>query len=461
MFNKIIFYLSFIRFLKLLKDFEKMNAEQIIKHRDKAVKKIVRFAVKHSEFYREQYKNIDVGRKFSITELPLMDKRKMVENFDAVITKKGIKYQAIGKYFEKPFNFNNRYLDKYLAFHTSGSTGNPSFVLWDSVEFGKATAAFFYKISRLLYNSFSLKDIFRKINVAYIGILDDYVGGNSWAYAMGDLCNLKMISAFQPITNICDELNKFQPEVIMTKPTLLGELARRQRDKTLRINPKRIIFAGEMIQPADAEDIRDFFATVPYNSYSTCETGPVALQNSEASKLKIYNEMVYLELLDENNQPISECNQIGRIVITNLHNKVIPVIRYDIGDSAYYIREGSSYQLSPILGRTTSFFPFTDTQEKTVKIPEFLFWTIYEKGITKYQIIQKGHSELLLRLEWDQKLFEESGIQKETSRNAIIGKVKKIIGSYNNNVSVTIIAEDVAKITPNKNGKIKITEPLK
>jgi phenylacetate-coenzyme A ligase PaaK-like adenylate-forming protein len=458
------FIASFLKYLKIFKKHENVATEHIDEFRNNLLENMIKHAVKKSGFYKDYYKDVDINKNFKLEDLPIMNKKVFVENFDSIITKKNIKYRDLGKYFERTFHFDNRYLDKYLAFHTSGSTGNPSYVLWGPEEFGKATAAYFYKLSKLHSNSVSIVNLKNKIKVAYIGILNDYVGGNSWAYAMRYLCNLKMISAFQPIDSICDELNEFQPDIIMTKPTILGQLARKQRDKKLRIKPNKIIYAGEMIQPGDQNDIKKYFLVNPYNSYSTCETGPVAIQMSNEDGLDIYNEMVYVELLDENNKPIKEYNKVGKIVITNLYNKTVPIIRYDIGDSAYFINDNAKMefsQLSNIIGRTTSFFNFYTKSGDKVKVPEFPFWAIYEKGITRYQVQQESNCKLILKLEWDNTFYKCTDIEKEKCRKSIINKVCKIIESYSADIYLNIVTEDVKKILPNKSGKIKITQPLK
>jgi phenylacetate-CoA ligase len=41
----------------------------------------------------------------------------------------------------------------------------------------------------------------------------------------------------------------------------------------------------------------------------------------------------YIEILDDDNQPVSE-NEEGRVVVTNLHNYAMPFIRCEIGDMA-------------------------------------------------------------------------------------------------------------------------------
>jgi phenylacetate-coenzyme A ligase PaaK-like adenylate-forming protein len=300
------------------------------------------------------------------------------------------------------------------------------------------------------------------MKVVYIGIMDDYVGGNSWAYGMKGFARLKMLSVFSPIEKIVSDLNNFQPQIIMTKPSLLGELARQQRDSNLKINLKNVIFAGEMISPNDASDIEKYFGVKPRNSYSTCETGPISFQMQGTEEgLNIFEDLVWLELLDDNNQPIKEYYEAGNIVVTNLYNKIMPIIRYKIGDKAYYIPNESNKhfnKISYIQGRNTTYFTFEDKNQTKVKVSEFPFWSLYIPGILRYQVIQESMTVLKVKIEWEKNIAPD---KKNTVLDNFCNKIKRILNSHHGLSNITISIENVPKILPNSNGKIQITFPLK
>ena len=70
-----------------------------------------------------------------------------------------------------------------------------------------------------------------------------------------------------------------------------------------------------------------------FDTYSAGEFGALALQCPEHGHLHIQSENVLLEILREDG---SACvpGEVGRVVVTDLHNFAMPLIRYAIGDYA-------------------------------------------------------------------------------------------------------------------------------
>ncbi len=453
--RKLSFYYGFLS--QILDDSKLYNSPPYQKKHiiQKRLKKIISFARKNTGFYNELYKDISLNASFD--QYPIITKKDMVESFDTMVTDKRINHQQLKEYFSKPFNFDRRFLNQYLAFHTSGSSGNPAYIVWGNREFGISTANYFLKVRRFCFPHISIKKL-RALKVAYIGITDDYVGGNSWAYGLTRLCKLKIFSIFQNFAALVSELNRFQPDLIMTKPSLLGELARKQGAGQLCIKPQHVVFAGEMINPVDALSIEKYFGVKVSNSYSTCESGPIAFQSdNETLSLEVFQNMVYLEIVDDNNRPITETGVYGNIVITNLYNTIMPVIRYKIGDGACFLPSlPGEKTISYIQGRNTTFFEFEFNNKKT-KVSEYLFWSLYVSGIQRYQVKQTSLDTIIILIEWEKDLIESV---KSEIKESICRKVERIFDDPYRRL-VIVQFEECSKILPNKAGKIQITIPLK
>jgi phenylacetate-CoA ligase len=67
--------------------------------------------------------------------------------------------------------------------------------------------------------------------------------------------------------------------------------------------------------------------------YSSQEVGYIALQCPDSDRYHVQAENVLVEILDDAGQPCPT-GQIGRVVVTALHNFALPLLRYDIGDFA-------------------------------------------------------------------------------------------------------------------------------
>ncbi len=445
----ILKYLSY--FLPSYKKKEKRQELQVRK-----LKRIVKYAKMHSPFYNKHLSFVD-DNNLCLQDFPVVNKNILVNNLEDVLTEKLVK-SDIERYLDTEFAFDKKYKKKYLIFHTSGSSGSSVNVVWGAREFATATAMLMVKNIGLLTTTNPFKILFRRKKYLYIGIIDDYIGGNSWVYAMRYLANIKIISIFTPIDKMVEEIEKFAPEFIMAKPHVLGEIAEKLVEKSIKLNIQKIIFVGEMLTDRDKEMIRKGFGKLAFNSYSTCETGPIAYEKKPET-LTIMDEEVILELLDEDNRSITEYYKLGHIVITNLYNKIMPIIRYDIGDMAYFIPNNNDDKLNTICyikGRNTSYFDFRDKSNNLIKISEYPFWSIHVHGIAHYQIIQLDNSKVKILLE-----FEKGEKNVEDLKAKFEDKMKRIFPEQFFNAQLEVVYEYVEKIPVTKSGKIVITQPMK
>lgn len=423
-------------------------------YKKKKLSRILRYARDNSRFYRKELEGLDLN-KIHLEELPVVNKNILIYNLEDVLTV-DLKISDIENYLSTEFSLSKKFKNKFLIFHTSGSSGSSVNVVWGPREFATATVMLLVKNTGLLTAKNPLELLFRKKRYLYIGIIDDYIGGNSWVYAMRNLVKLKIISIFTPIDKIVKEIENFKPEFIMAKPHVLGEIAEKILEDSINIHPEKLIFVGEMLTERDKNKIKEGFGIFPVNSYSTCETGPVAFEETPDT-LTIMDEEIILELLDENNKPITEYYKLGHIVITNLYNKVMPIIRYDIGDMAYYVPKNKNLDcICYIRGRNTSYFTFVYARDKQFRISEYPLWSIHVSGIAHYQVIQINGTTIKVLLEFEKKVED-----REVLKSIFERKIKRIFPTEFAENQLKIIYEHVKKIPVTKSGKIVITLPLK
>jgi phenylacetate-CoA ligase len=429
-----------------------------LSRRARALAHILKVAAARSVYYRRALAGIDPQCADPLSAVPLLDRQTLVERFDDIVTVPGICARELDTYFKLPFDFSRRLRGEFLAFHTSGSSGKPAYLMWGAREFGISTGAFLYHATSRLGGVLAPRRR-RRWRVAYIGILDDYVGGNSWVHAMRGIARVGMFSAFEPMTGLCSQLERFDPDILISKPTILGEVARRRARGEVRLQPSAVFFAGENIAPQDRSDIRASFDVRPYNSYSMCEIGPIALEHvSDDDVLSVYDELVHIELFDDDGRPIRDYYRPGNIVATNLYNTTMPVLRYKTGDRAYFVpRDGSTLGtcLSYIQGRNTKTFTFRTADGKRIRVPEYPFWSLHVTGVSRYQVHQVAPDRLLIRVQWLPG-FDARG----DAMRAISSKLNRIVEPHGAGAALAVSFEDVAEILPLRSGKIQITHPL-
>lgn len=72
-----------LRLEVIRRKFEYGGAEALQTYQEQQLRKVVRHAASHSPYYRQLCGRIDLAGIFQLRELPIVDKRLMMENFDA------------------------------------------------------------------------------------------------------------------------------------------------------------------------------------------------------------------------------------------------------------------------------------------------------------------------------------------------------------------------------------------
>ncbi|NEP05092.1 MAG: phenylacetate--CoA ligase family protein [Okeania sp. SIO2G4] len=146
-------------------------------------------------------------------------------------------------------------------------------------------------------------------------------------------------------------LEKENPEHILTYPSNLLALAKQAKKKGIKIpNLQALSTFGEVVTPEIRQVCQAVWNISIVDIYSCQEIGLIALQCPKHEHYHIQSESVIVEILDENDQPCAP-GQIGRVVLTDLHNYAMPFIRYEIGDYAEMGEYCSCGRKLPVLRR--------------------------------------------------------------------------------------------------------------
>lgn len=136
-----------------------------------------------------------------------------------------------------------------------------------------------------------------------------------------------------------------------------------------------------------------------HNNYTSNETGYMAIQCPEGINYHVMSEAIYLEVIDEQGNHCKQ-GEIGKVVVTTLHNFAMPLIRYEIGDEAEVGEPCSCGRglpsLARIVGRTEDYFLFKTGEKKRVDLDHYKICNI--EAIKEFQLIQKTKEKLELHM---------------------------------------------------------------
>lgn len=137
-----------------------------------------------------------------------------------------------------------------------------------------------------------------------------------------------------PVRALIDTIRKEAPDYLCSFPSLLFEIARQIRDLGISMPPlQEVIGMGEASPPELADLCREVWGAPYTSTYTAAECGAIAYECPEAGRRHIQSERTVVEVLNAENRPCA-AGETGRVVLTPLHNFVMPLFRYEIGDLA-------------------------------------------------------------------------------------------------------------------------------
>jgi phenylacetate-CoA ligase len=226
-------------------------------------------------------------------------------------------------------------------------------------------------------------------------------------------------------------LRSFQPASLLGNVSIVSSLANRilgagvDADMGLR----GIVTTGEMLLSNHRYQIERAFNCPLFDRYGLAEVaGYVAQQCELRQGLHLNNGLALVEVLKDGE--VCGPGETGRIVVTNLHNYVMPFIRYDTGDLGTVGDECPCGRAFPILarirGRSAN---FVLTKSLPVSLTLFVgaLETLAIRSIEQLQFIQTKIGELRLLL--SPKLALTTGQVDEVSKwmNSVHPLVKVVV----------------------------------
>ncbi len=227
---------------------------------------------------------------------------------------------------------------------------------------------------------------------------------------------------FAPFAEQVDGLLKLNPDFFYTMPSNLeGLLGVFERRKTRLTSLRRIFSGGEVLDDSIRERTLEVLGVPISDNYGSTE-GFAAWQCPNGT-YHINAEHMLVEIVDEQNRPVAP-GQMGRVLITTLENRLMPLIRYEIGDYAIASNEkcGCGRRLpvmGKILGRGMNLFRLPGDR---LLSPWPLVGPLKSRPqIRQFQIEQETFEHYLVRYSGDAELDAESKEEIRKSFSKTLG----------------------------------------
>ena len=216
---------------------------------------------------------------------------------------------------------------------------------------------------------------------------------------------------------------KFRPSLIRAFPSSLQKFAKYINEKRAVLpSPKAIICVGEPLLQSQRELFSKIFGCDVFNCYVSRECGNIACECAAHDGLHIAEEMIYLEI--ENHGK----NEFGEILLTDLWNMGMPLIRYKIQDAARFIKGdcscGKKHRRIGVDAARLSDFLISPVDGSYVSGSTLTHYLLAEgPQIGRVKIIQDKKDHLTIMIAGEER-FSTKGVEHIKKRLKIIFKGK-------------------------------------
>ncbi len=283
-----------------------------------SINEIIQSAANNSPYYKELYKNSDLSK---LENLPLINQDEFW---------KANSYQD-NKLLTGP-------ITNGVVFKSGGTTGNPKFSAFTKSEWETFTHEFG---DGMAFNG--LKEGDRVGNLFYSG---DLYASFLFITKSLELCPVPCthfpMTGAMDMADVVKTIEEYNINVLAGVPTSFINLAQYlfENDKTLKLDT--VLFGGESLYEDQIGILSKAFPGARINSvgYASVDGGHLGYfsENCINGEHEVFLDSCIMELIDEDSgEVINETGRTGKLVYTNLTRKLMPIIRYPVGDRAEWV----------------------------------------------------------------------------------------------------------------------------
>ncbi|MDZ4354525.1 MAG: phenylacetate--CoA ligase family protein [Arthrobacter sp.] len=365
-----------------------------------------------SPFYRHLYRDVAPARPSEgvlLAQLPPVTKQELMANFDDWVTNPAVTRAGVEAFIADPSLVGTPFLGRYFVCTTSGTTGHPGIFVHDPRSLA-VSQSFFLRVDLAWLSPRELLAMARRgLRWAAVVGTGGHYAGAGWVQwqRRRSRWRRRAFQAFpvqQPLAGLVAALNDFNPSAVTGYPSALALLAEEQLAGRLHLKPVVVELAGESCGPDVRARIAEAFGGAVHDAYAASEFTPLAF-DCDRGWLHVNSDWAILEPVGADYAPTPPGEPSHTVLLTNLANRVQPIIRYDLGDSVLAKAGpcgcGSPLPAIRVAGRRDDVLRLTAADGTTVRILPLAIGSVVNEtpGLHRSQLVQTAPATLRLRLE--------------------------------------------------------------
>jgi len=250
----------------------------------------------------------------------------MMEKFDDLITDRSVRLRDAEEWLKHRAGAA-LFRRKYIVLSTSGSTGRRGVFLFNRAEWTCALA----NIARPIAWAGAVRG-FKRPRSAMIA------SRTPWHYSarVTESLSSKLLPALhldagEPLENMVQRLNQWQPEMLAAYPSVLRALAGEQAAGRLHIRLRSVATSAEVLTEETRRRVQEAWGVRVYDTYGATEYAPIAAECPFGRK-HLVEDGAIIEIVDERGRAVPAGERGERVLLTVFDRFTQPLIRYEISD---------------------------------------------------------------------------------------------------------------------------------
>ncbi len=410
---------------------------------------LLAFARRRSPLYRSLYAQLPAGGAPKLAELPPVSKSLLMRRFDEWATDPEVTRAAVEAFTHDLGRIGQPFLGRYAVWTSSGTTGEPGWFVHDADALAVYEALEMFRFRGIRSPAELTARMMAGERYAMVAATGGHFAGVStvehlrrtypWLAA-----GIRAFSLLQPLPALVAQLNDYRPSLLATYPTAAEMLADELQAGRLRIRLTELWTGGECLHPAVRQRLQSLFGCRVRDGYGASECMSIGWDCGHGC-LHVNADWVLLEPVDTQGRAVEPGVASHTVLLTNLANRVQPLIRYDLGDSVTWMADpcpcGSALPAIHVLGRHDDVLMFARRGAAPVKVLPLVITTVLEEdaGVHDFQLEQTGARRLKLML---------------GATDAAAGpRAQAALSGYLRANGVSGVAIDLARAAPRRSGR--------
>ncbi|MBS3998163.1 MAG: phenylacetate--CoA ligase family protein [Hydrogenophaga sp.] len=359
-----------------------------------------------SAFYRERMRHVRKD-EVALQAIEPVCRSELMERFDDWVTDPRLDLPSLRDFMADPVHVAQAYLGQYLLWESSGTSGQPGIFVQDAQALAVYDALESLRRCQPAVGRRWLDPFYLTERMAFVGATQGHFASFVGVERLRQLQPwlgpvMSSFSILDPVEALVEQLNDFSPTVLATYPTAAVMLAEEAERGHLHVHLHEIWTGGETLSPAMRLRIERAFQCRVRNSYGTSEFIAMGSECAHGG-LHLNTDWLVLEPVDEHQRPVPPGQPSCGVLLTNLANRVQPLIRYQLGDHVCLHEEpcpcGSPFPVIEVAGRQDDILHMQGLGRTVPLLPLALSTVMEEQaGVFDFQIRQRNEHTLVLRL---------------------------------------------------------------